>query len=160
MKNRLPQTLVSLAALAASAAANAADVPYPAGYRTWAHVKSMVIRPGHPLHADFGGIHHLYANAKALDGYRSGRFKDGSVIVFDLLDADAADNALVEGRRKVLGVMHRDARRYAATGGWGFEGFVSGDPARRAVGANARTACFDCHAPQAKSDFVFSAWRE
>ncbi len=149
-----------LAALAISLPAQAAEVPYPAGYRTWTHVKSMVIQPGHPLHASFGGIHHLYANAKAMQGYQSGKFKDGSVIIFDLLEAKPADNAITEGARKVVGVMQRDAKKYAATGGWGFEGFAGGDPGKRAVGANAKTACFDCHAPQKHTDYVFSAWRE
>lgn len=140
--------------------AEAADVPYPAGYRSWTHVKSMVIQPGHPLYASFGGIHHLYANAKAMQGYKSGQFKNGSVIIFDLLEANAADNAIVEGTRKVVGVMHRDTKKYATTGGWGFEGFVAGDPTRRAVGANAKTACFDCHASQKSTSYVFSTWRE
>lgn len=152
--------LIPLAALLVLGSAHATDVPYPAGYRNWAHVKSMVIQPGHPLHESFGGIHHLYANAKAMEGYKSGRFKDGSVIVFDLLDANTADHALTEGKRKVAGVMHRDARKYAATGGWGFEGFAAGDPSRRVAGANAKTACFACHAPQKNTDYVFSTWRE
>ncbi len=78
---------------------HAAEVPYPAGYRSWTHVKSMVIQPGHALHASFGGIHHLYANAKAMQGYKSGRFADGSVIIFDLLEAKSADNAINEGAR-------------------------------------------------------------
>lgn len=149
-----------LAALSVCVPAHAADVPYPAGYRAWTHVKSMVIEPGHPLHASFGGIHHLYANARAMEGYRSGQFGDGSVIIFDLLEAQAADHAVSEGKRKVVGVMHRDTRKYAATGGWGFEGFVGGDPAQRAVGANAEAACFACHAPQKDNGYVFSSWRE
>lgn len=152
--------LLSLAALAAFAPAHAADVPYPADYRAWTHVKSMVIQPGHPLHASFGGIHHLYANAKGIEGYKSGRFRDGSVIILDLLEANTADNALTEGKRKVVGVMHRGAKKYAATGGWGFEGFVAGDPAQRAVGANAKTVCFDCHASLKHTNYVFSTWRE
>lgn len=149
-----------LAALATALPAQAADVPYPAGYRNWTHVKSMVIQPGHPLHASFGGIHHLYANAKAMQGYQTGKFRDGSVIIFDLLDAKTADNALTEGSRKVVGVMHRHAKKYAATGGWGFEGFAGGDPAKRVVGANAASACFSCHAPQKDSAYIFSTWRE
>lgn len=149
-----------LAAFAACLPAYSADVPYPAGYRAWTHVKSMAILPGHPLHASFGGLHHIYANAKALAGYKSGRFSDGSVIVFDLLEADSRDHAIAGGARKVVGVMHRDARRYAATGGWGFEGFAGGDPARRAVGADAKAACFDCHAPRQSEGYVFSAWQE
>ncbi len=33
-----------------------------------------------------GGIHHIYANEKALDGYETSKFPDGSVIVYDLLE--------------------------------------------------------------------------
>jgi len=148
------------AALAVSLPVQPADVPYPEGYRTWTHVKSMAILPGHPLYESFGGIHHLYANAKAVQGYRTGQFKDGSVIVFDLLEADTQDAALNEGTRKAVAVMRRDAKRYAATGGWGFEGFAAGDPSRRMVGANAKAACFACHAPRADTAYVFSTWRE
>jgi hypothetical protein len=145
---------------AAAMATTSAEVAYPANYRTWAHVKSMVIEAGHPLHSSFGGIHHLYANEPALAGYRSGKFPDGAVIAFDLLEANAKDHAISEGARKVLGVMQRDAVRFAATGGWGFEGFVGGDPAKRAVGANASTACFACHRAQQSRGYVFSEWRD
>jgi hypothetical protein len=144
----------------AGVAAEAPPVPYPEGYRGWHHVKSMVIQPGHPLHASFGGIHHLYANAKALDGYRRGDFKDGSVIIFDLLEAVSADNAITEGQRKVVGVMHRDRKRYAATGGWGFEGFAGNSKTERAVGGNAVKACYECHTAQKDRQFVFSSRRD
>jgi hypothetical protein len=160
--------LSAITALAVAAAAFAAatpePVPYPDGYRDWVHVKSMVIQEGHPLHSAFGGIHHLYANKTALVGYRTGTFADGAVIVFDLLDAQATpDHAIVEGPRKVVGVMHRDAARYAATGGWGFEGFKGDAHDQRAVGpdpAVAASACFDCHRQREAQGFVFSSWRD
>jgi hypothetical protein len=140
--------------------ADAPPVPYPDGYRDWRHVKSMVIQPGHPLHESFGGIHHLYANKKALEGYKTGKFPEGSVIVFDLLEAPVADNAITEGKRKVAGVMHKDAKKYAATGGWGYEGFGGGDRGKRVVGANAATACHGCHAARKDHGYVFSAARD
>jgi hypothetical protein len=59
----------------------------------------MVIEPGHPLYEISGGIHHIYANESALEGYRTGSFADGAVIVFDPLEAIAADNAIAEGER-------------------------------------------------------------
>ncbi len=151
----------ALTAITAGALALAAttEVPYPANYRDWTHVKSMVIEPGHPLHATFGGIHHLYANDKALQGYRSGKFPDGAVIVFDLLEANGADHTITEGRRKVVGVMHRDHAKFAATGGWGFEGFAGDSKTERAVGANAATACFACHQARKPNDYVFSSYR-
>lgn len=157
-----PLFLAACACVVAAAPVLAADpsVPYPENYRSWHHVKSMVIEEGHPLHAAFGGIHHLYANQKALEGYRNGRFPDGAVIVFDLLEASRADGAVTEGARKVAGVMHKDAKRYAATGGWGFEGFAGGDPAKRVVADKAEGACFACHAPQKDRDYVFSSLRD
>lgn len=152
--------LLSAAVITSGAlAADVAPVPYPKGYRQWQHVKSMVIEPGHSLYEAFGGIHHLYANAKAMEGYRSGKFPDGAVIVFDLLEAKSGDKAVTEGKRKVVGVMLRDARRYAATGGWGFEGFAGDSDTQRAVGDKAATACFTCHEAQKQRDFVFSNYR-
>lgn len=150
--------LVAAIALMAVAQAKAADapVPYPEGYRDWHHLKSMLIERGHPLYDAFGGIHHLYANAKAMAGYKSGSFPDGAVIVFDLLEARAADNAVTEGARKVVGVMHKDAARYKATGGWGFEGFKGDSRSERAVGAKAVEACFGCHEGQKATGYVFS----
>lgn len=151
--------IAALAALTAATAAPAQEVPYPKGYRDWTHVKTMVINPGHSLYDAFGGIHHLYANKLALQGYASGKFPEGAVIVFDLLESKSADNAVTEGTRKVVGVMQKDSKRYAATGGWGFEGFKGDSKTERAVGANAAKACFECHTSQKARDYVFSSMR-
>jgi len=51
-----------------------------ADYHQWSHIKSMVIEEGHPLFEPFGGIHHIYANKRALTGYRKGKFPDGSIL--------------------------------------------------------------------------------
>lgn len=152
--------VLGIAICASVVGADNAQVPYPEGYRGWRHVSSMVIEAGHPLHASFGGLHHLYANDKAVQGYASGKFPDGSVIVFDLLEAAAADHAITAGKRKVVGVMLKDAKKFASTGGWGFEGFAGDSKTERAVGANAATACFGCHTARRSNDFVFSRYRE
>lgn len=141
-------------------AAEPPPVAWPEGYRDWTHVKSMVIEPGHALYETFGGIHHLYANPKAMEGYRSGTFPDGSVIVFDLLEANSADDTIQEGARKIVGVMHRDRAKWPDTAGWGFEGFKGDSKTERAVGAEAATACFACHTARKDADFVFSAYRD
>ena len=151
----------AIALVAAPAlSADPAPVPYPKGYRQWAHVKSMVIQPGHALYDTFGGIHHLYANKLAEKGYASGSFPDGAVIAFDLLAAVSADNTVQEGPRKVLGVMVKDSRRYKDTGGWGFEGFKGDSTSERAVGANAATACYQFHTAQKDKGYVFSSMRK
>jgi hypothetical protein len=151
---------LSVAALVTAAVAAVPEpVSYPQDYRDWTHVKSMVIESGHPLHASFGGIHHLYANEAAMRGYRGGDFPDGAVIVFDLLSVESKDHAVTEGARKVVGVMRRDARRFAATGGWGFEAFAGDSRSERLVGEKAATACFACHQSQQAHGFVFSEYR-
>ncbi len=151
---------IVLAGLFTTACADESSAAYPSGYRDWTHVKSMLIGPGHGLYETFGGLHHIYANDKAVKGYRRGSFPDGSVIVFDLLEVSEAANAITEGSRKVLGVMEKDSRRFKDTGGWGFEGFAAGDAARPVVKANANTACFQCHIARKDKDYVFSEWRE
>jgi len=135
-----------------------ASVPYPEGYRNWVHVKSMLILPGHPLYESFGGIHHIYANDKAMRGYRTGKFPDGSIIVFDLLEAKSENNTYVEGPRKVVGVMYKNSKLFKETGGWGFEAF-KGDTRERVV-KDAEQDCFSCHASQEQTDFVFSQYRK
>lgn len=79
------------------------------------------------------------------------------MIIFDLLEAVREGDAIVEGPRKVVGVMHKDAEPFEATGGWGFGG---GDPANRVVGENAASACLGCHQPQKDRDFTFSRLRD
>lgn len=161
---KMRTVLMSLAAASAGAlslASFAGDqaVDYPEDYRDWTHVKSMLISEGHPLYDTFGGLHHLYANEEAMQGYAEGEFPDGSVIAFDLLEAMSKDNAIVEGPRKVLGVMVRDADRFASTGGWGFEAFAGGDPSQPVVD-DAATACYGCHTSRAQHDYVFSSYRD
>lgn len=160
MLNRRSLLGVLLLVLAGPANADGHVVEYPQGYRNWVHVKSMIIEPGHGLYETFGGIHHLYANSQAMTGYRTGTFPDDAVIVFDLLEANKVDGAVVEGARKVVGVMQKDRRRFAATGGWGFEGFGQGDPDQRVVGDKADTACFQCHTAQRDQGYVFSGYRD
>lgn len=161
MKTRTILGAVAAIALLAAGAAWSADAPkpgYPEGYRAWQHVKSMVLLPNHPLADPFAGVHHIYANAKALQGLRTGAYRDGAVFVFDLLEGGAKDEAVVEGPRKLIGVMQRDKRRYAATGGWGFEGFAGDSKTKRLV-TDGGQGCFSCHAGQDKTGFVFTQWR-
>jgi hypothetical protein len=147
---------VLLCALLFPLVAEAEDVPYPKGYRQWTHVKTMQLKPGHPLYEAFGGIHHIYANKPGLQGYRTGKFPSGAVLVFDLLDAREEGAAVSEGPRKVLGVMHKDAAKYKQTGGWGFEAFKGDSRTERVVAGNAKTACYECHTSQRDHDYVFS----
>jgi len=132
--------------------------PYPEGYRLWTHVKTMELKPGHPLYASFGGLHHIYVNEVGLQTYLEGKktpFPKGTVIVFDLLEAKVEGNALVEGPRKLIGVMVKDPKRYPETGGWGYYAF---GPDKKPLAIDPK-ACHACHQGAANTDYVFSALR-
>lgn len=136
-------------------------VPYPVGYRQWAHVKSGLINPGHPFHARFGGIHHIYANTLGMTGYRSGNFPDGSILVFDLLEVETnADGAIDQGQRRHVDVMVKDSARFAGTGGWGYEEFIPSDISRPTLSSSGKAACASCHASRRDRDSVFSEYRQ
>lgn len=133
--------------------------PYPTGYRDWSHVKSMIIQPGHDLANPFQGIHHVYANSSAMQGLKKGKYPEGSVLVFDLLNYSNKDHMIQEGDRKLVGVMYRDSTKFASTGGWGFEGFAGNSKTERLTN-DGGAGCFSCHSPQKDTGYVFSTLRE
>jgi hypothetical protein len=150
---------VTVAATMLAAAAQESSVAYPNGYREWTHVKSTLVGPENTGFAANGGLHHFYANEKGVEGYRSGTFPEGAVLIDDLLDMKEASTPGVinEGTRKRVAVMIRDSRRYADTGGWGFEIF-KGDTQAGSLDASGRAACFACH--QKAKNAVFSEMRK
>ena len=135
-------------------------VPYPVGYRLWAHVKTALIGPQSPAFENSGGIHHIYANEKATEGYRTGKFPDGSVMVADFLETRENAGVTTEGPRRHIDVMVKDSKRYAATGGWGFESFKGDSQTDRMVTAENAATCFACHSKQKERDSVFSEFRK
>ena len=140
-------------------AAGSELVAYPEGYRDWTHAKSMVIEADHPLADPFEGIHHTYANARALTGLQSGDWQAGAVLVLDLLNVNATDNTVQEAERKFIGVMEYDAERFAETGGWGFEVFAGNSTTERVV-EDGGTSCFGCHIAAKGTDYVFTRYRD
>ena len=145
--------------LSNSGFAEGIDAPYPEGYRSWFHVKTMLIEPGHQLENPFQGLHHVYANPKAVQGLNTGTYANGAIFAFDLLKYAEKDLTIQEGDRKLLGIMHKDSNKYSSTGGWGFEGFAGNSKTKRLVNDGGRS-CFACHASERKADFVFSQIRK
>lgn len=150
---------LGIAARTIAAENGGAIVPYPAEYRKWVHVKSTFVGKDHPRFDVNGGLHHFYANAKALEGYKSGKFPDGSVLIDDLLEVSEANAVTTEGARRRVAVMLKDSARFRDTGGWGFEIF-KGDGSAPALDAAGKAACFACHGKQKDHDSVFSAFRK
>jgi hypothetical protein len=135
------------------------QVEYPQGYRNWRHVKSYLIGPQSPIYEKFGGLHHVYANEKAIEGYHAGKFPDGSVIVDERNKAQENEGVTIVGERLGAVVMVKDSRRYAETGGWGFEVF-RGEKPTAVLTAQGRATCYNCHAKQKDRDFVYTTMRQ
>jgi len=161
--NRVLPTIEVIAALLTIAVAVVADkapeVPYPDGYRSWQHVKSTVVGPEHQSYAAEGGkIYQFYANPQAVEGYRVGRFPNGSVLVRETLHTVAgegdAKGILNEGARSALDVMIKDDRLFGATAGWGFETF---DSKNGRLDEPDRAKCYACHSQQKDRDLVFTS---
>ena len=131
---------------------------YPEGYRSFVHTKSMVVQEGHFLYPQFGGIHHIYANPKAFAALTGQKpFPDGSVLVLDVLEARSEVRAILEGARRMVLVMEKDAKRFSRTGGWGYQAFT-GDTRERTV-SDGGARCHACHRARKSRGYVLHDWR-
>ena len=149
-----PPSLVFVA-LSVSLLCAAESVQYPDGFWRWVHVGTGVILPGGTLPESEQGMHHVFANPKAADGYASGEFADGSIIVYELREAQQKSGVIFEGDRRRVDVMIKDSSLYKSTGGWRFERFWANDQTKDAV-PDAGASCFACHTNAKAHGFVFS----
>lgn len=158
----LTVTVIATCGLSLSAKPDDA-VPYPVGYRQWTHVKSTLIGPKSPAYKTIGGLQHIYANDKGMEGYLTGTYPEGSILVYDFLETRELDDQpgiTIEGPRRFTSVMVKDSKRYAPTGGWGFEEFRGNSQTDRMIASEAPTKCYACHISQKDRDFVFSTYRK
>jgi hypothetical protein len=147
----------ALAGAAATAVADTALAP-PKGYRQWFHVNTAIVTKDSPVFGAIGGMHNVYVNAIGLKALKSGgTYPKGSVFASDVHDFSLADGVYNEGNRKGVAVMVKDDKKYADTGGWGFQVWLGGDPAKPVV-TDAAKQCFGCHLPQKDHQYVFSTY--
>jgi hypothetical protein len=138
----------------------ARQVPFPEEFRQWVHVKSGVIGPEFPMYESEGGIHHVYANQKALSGFQKGNFEDGSILVYDLVSLSTKSGVGVEGARRRIDVMVKDRKLYSDSGGWGFGRFMGDDHERDVLNPQISQTCYQCHEKRKDHDSVFSELRK
>jgi Cytochrome P460 len=147
---------VALAALSLTVLHSDEGVQFPDGFRLWVHVGTGVILPSdNPMLKSEEGMHHVFANAKAADAYGMGDFPDGSVLVYELRDAQQKNGVISEGERRRVDVMIKDSNLYKSTGGWRFERFFGDQKAENAI-KDSGNSCFQCHSKADKHGFVFS----
>lgn len=156
-KIQLFSATFALLAITWSAAQTADDIQPPTGYRNWFHVNTMIIDKDSPLFESLGGMHNVHVNSIGEPALmKGGPYPDGTMFVTDLHDFSVSDGSYVMGKRKGLAVMVKDAQKYAATGGWGFQFFDAAS--NKPIVTDPTKQCFECHQPQKNQDYVFSTY--
>jgi len=153
--------------VAAFAAERYPRVPFPEGYRQWTFLHGTVIGPDQGVFARkkceapcTSGIMYFYGNQKAMEGFRAGKFQDGSVVANETLEMHGTeDGGAAEGPRVRVAVMVKNAKLYEATGGWGYAEFLEGSNADETT-AEKKTACVECHGKRKDQDYVFTVYQE
>jgi len=157
-KVQLFSATLAVLVMTSIAAEPADDIKPPSGYRNWFHVNTMIVDKASPLFDTLGGMHNVHVNSVGEAALKKGGpYPDRTVFVTDLHEFSVSDGSFVMGNRKGLAVMVKDAKKYAATGGWGFQFFAGGDP-KKPVVTDAAKQCFECHVPKKDQDYVYSTY--
>ena len=117
----------------------AKDPELPANYRSWQHVKSMVIPDKqHGLY----GFHHVYVEPKALKALQAGKgYPEGAQFAVPFYDVKEEGGATHAGELRMVVTMKRD-KAQKETGGWLFSAF---DGEGKPKTLDVKTGCFTCH---------------
>lgn len=135
------------------------ETKLPFGYRDWRLV-SVAHEEG-----NLNDLRAILGNDKAIEAYRAGTlpFPDGAIIARlawtytpseENNKAFGKDQSFVAGAPTNVQLMVKDSKKYASTGGWGFEQFDHGKP----VSAAATSGCYACHTPVKDRDYVFTRY--
>jgi hypothetical protein len=148
--NKFVCGLVMLGAPLSAAFAAAHEIDFPEGYRTWTHIRSAVVGPTSPASPRFAGMHSIYANAAAMEGYKSGKFPAGSVIVFDNHEVAVVQGTEMPTKRRFIDVMQK------ADGTWRFSEFAGDSKSVRNLNVEqGQKQCAACHA-RSPTDHIYS----
>ena len=140
------------------AAESADDITIPTGYRNWFHVNTMIVDKASPLFDAIGGMHNVHVNGVGFPALKKGGpYPNKTMFVTDLHDFTVTDGSTVEGPLKGVALMLKDSKKYASTGGWGFQAWAGGDPAKPLV-SDPTKQCFECHQPKKDQDYVYSTY--
>ncbi len=154
MKN-ISACLVMAIVLSISSLAIAASAPaLPKKYSSWQRSIRKVETDKSSL---FYGIHYIYADKKAMQGYKAGnRFPEGSTIVVDYFNIKNGDTSK-DGPKNMIVLMRKD-KRAKDSGGWRFAGYgANGKPS----GLDPVKTCFDCHQKDAaQREYVISTIKD
>ncbi len=132
---------------------------YPNDPRTWRHVSTRVVySKENKLFDQFGGIRNVYVNDIGWPSLQRNKpYPDGSMFALEVLDTRTYQGAIEPRGRKLLAVMKKNSKLYAATGGWGFEVF---QPNQTTGSLKDAKQCFSCHEKQKNRDYIYSEYMQ
>ncbi len=141
--------IITLLILIASLAF-AAKAPSLPKYQKWEKSVRKVVNDKKSL---FYGIHYIYADPKAIKGYKAGnRFPEGSQVIVEHFNINASDSSN-DGSKNMIVLMKKD-KTQKQTGGWLYAGYTAKG---KASGLDPVKNCFECHQKEvAGRDYVFS----
>ena len=132
----------------------------PAGFQHWYLANSMLVTKEPNKFGLITGVHVIYVNPVGFARFKRGGstpYPDGTILVDDVREFSMDDGAYQEGDRKFIPVMVKNSRKYASTGGWGFQAWAGGDSTKPIVNDSMKQ-CFSCHMPKNGNDYVFSTY--
>jgi hypothetical protein len=141
------------AATASDLAAAPTGVTIPKGYRNW-----QAVAPSQ--RDDMDQLRVILGNDIAMKAYRAKTlpFPDGAILaklIWKRAKSAEFDNTFVPGEPVQVEFMVKNAKKYAATGGWGFGRFIDGKPADE----KQHGTCWPCHEANVKGhDWVFTRY--
>lgn len=130
-------------------------ITLPEGYKDW-----RVIAVSH--RTDNNSMRAIVGNDKAVEAARKGNtnpWPDGAVLGKLMWKAEIDANwpaAIVPGKFVQAEFMTKDAKKYEATGGWGFARWLGEDQKPYGKDAAFVQECFGCHIPVKGNDYVFT----
>ena len=157
--------VVAFAAVGRLFAAQTGDaLKIPGDFKHWYLVHSTLITKDENKFGLFPGVHLIYVNATGFDRLKRGGstpYPDGTMFADDVRTFSAVeDGSYLEGAdRKAITLMVKDSKKYASTGGWGFQAWAGGDSTKPIVTDSVKQ-CYACHVPQNAQDFTFSKFLE
>ena len=130
-------------------------ITMPEGYKNW-----RLIAPSY--RPDKNHIRTILGNDTAIEATRAGKTRpwpDGTILAklaWKTKTDEHFPDATVPGDFVHAEFMIKDAKKYAATGGWGFARWLGMELKPYGKDAGFVQECFGCHTPVKANDYVFT----
>jgi hypothetical protein len=130
-------------------------IKIPEGYKNW-----RLIASSH--RTDNGTLRVILGNDVAIEAARGGRtnpWPDGSILaklVWKEAQHEKWPTAVVPGKFVHAEFMIKDAKKWSATGGWGFARWLGAEQQPYGKDADFVKECYGCHVPMQQNDYVYT----